>query len=657
MAWPRANGSRAVGWRGDWTVPDRRRHPRRLVRALPGQGGGRRARCRCRRAPTGRGTTRSAATWSGAVRTARAGPFTRMRPGEPGQDRWHATIRPDAVGAWTFTVEAFQRPVPDLAERGDQEDRRRAGRRGPGQRPGRGRRACSTAARDSSRPPTGPGSPARSPRCATTDLPLAAAGLPGAGAGRPALAAPGAGAGHHRVDRTRSGSTASGRSSRPGTSSSPAPRARGRRRRPVGTAPSRTAAERLPGVAAMGFDVLYLPPIHPIGRVNRKGRNNALDRRAERRRARRGRSAPPRAATTPSTPTWARSPTSAPSCARPRAQGLEVALDLALQCAPDHPWVTRAPGVVHHAARRHHRVRGEPAEEVPGHLPGQLRQRPGGHPGRGAAGRAALDRAGRQDLPGGQPAHQAARLLGLADRRGQGRRPGRALPGRGVHPAGDDARPRQDRLHPVLHLLHLAQRRRPRCGSTARSWSPRPTTCGRTSGRTRRTSCTSTCSTAARPMFKIRAVLAATALPVLGHVRRLRAVRARGPAGRRGVPRQREVRATPAGLGRRREAQGALAGAVPRPASTRSAATTRPCTSCATSASTRSTTTACSAGPSTTRTATVTRRPRRHRASCVARHATRHCACTGRRLPCTCDMRRASGSTRTIRVSRCDGPR
>ena len=37
-----------------------------------------------------------------------------------------------------------------------------------------------------------------------------------------------------------------------------------------------TAIDRLAGVAEMGFDVLYLPPIHPIGRVNRKGRNNAL---------------------------------------------------------------------------------------------------------------------------------------------------------------------------------------------------------------------------------------------------------------------------------------------------------------------------------------------------------------------------------------------
>src|SRR4026207_1172601 len=45
--------------------------------------------------------------------------------------------------------------------------------------------------------------------------------------------------------------------------------------RPV--APARGQAKcRLPESAAMGFDVVYLPPIHPIGRTNRKGRNNAL---------------------------------------------------------------------------------------------------------------------------------------------------------------------------------------------------------------------------------------------------------------------------------------------------------------------------------------------------------------------------------------------
>ncbi len=137
------------------------------------------------------------------------------------------------------------------------------------------------------------------------------------------------------------------------------------------------------------------------------------------RRLARGRSARTTAATTRSIPSSARWPTSRPSCARARELGMEVALDFALQCAPDHPWVTDAPGVVHHQARRHHRLRREPAEEVPGHLPAQLRQRPEGPLRRMPAGAAALDRRRGADLPGRQPAHQADQLLALADRRGQ----------------------------------------------------------------------------------------------------------------------------------------------------------------------------------------------------------------------------------------------
>jgi starch synthase (maltosyl-transferring) len=103
-----------------------------------------------------------------------------------------------------------------------------------------------------------------------------------------------------------------------------------------------TAAERLPAVAAMGFDVVYLPPIHPIGEVNRKGPNNTL---------------------TPG-PTDPGSPWAIGSehgghdavhpdlgtiddfdlfVARARSLGMEIALDLALQCAPDHPWAKHHP--------------------------------------------------------------------------------------------------------------------------------------------------------------------------------------------------------------------------------------------------------------------------------------------------------------------------
>ena len=104
----------------------------------------------------------------------------------------------------------------------------------------------------------------------------------------------------------------------------------------------RTAAERLPAIAAMGFDVVYLPPIHPIGRTFRKGPNNTL----------------------PAGPDDLGCPWAIGSAdgghdaihpdlgtmadfeafvARARGLNLEIALDLALQASPDHPWVSAHP--------------------------------------------------------------------------------------------------------------------------------------------------------------------------------------------------------------------------------------------------------------------------------------------------------------------------
>jgi starch synthase (maltosyl-transferring) len=120
------------------------------------------------------------------------------------------------------------------------------------------------------------------------------------------------------------------------------PRSQGRDpARPVATT-LREAEWRLPQLAAMGFDVVYLPPIHPIGRTNRKGRDNAVQ-------ARRG---------DPGSP-WAIGRDGgghtevAPELGgvdaldhfrrRAESNGLEVALDLALQASPDHPWVKQHP--------------------------------------------------------------------------------------------------------------------------------------------------------------------------------------------------------------------------------------------------------------------------------------------------------------------------
>lgn len=104
----------------------------------------------------------------------------------------------------------------------------------------------------------------------------------------------------------------------------------------------RTAAEDLPRIADLGFDVVYLTPVHPIGTTHRKGRNNTLD-------ARPGDPGSPYAIGSPDGGHDAIEPSLGTFddfdafVARARGLGLEVALDLALQCSPDHPWVTEHP--------------------------------------------------------------------------------------------------------------------------------------------------------------------------------------------------------------------------------------------------------------------------------------------------------------------------
>ena len=176
-----------------------------------------------------------------------------------------------------------------------------------------------------------------------------------------------------------------------------------------------TAAERLPAVAGMGFDVIYLTPIHPIGTHQPQGPQQHADHR----RARSGFAVRDRIGRG-----W-------PRCDPPGARHLRRFRRLRRQghrtrsrggSGPGPAVRARSSlgdqqsGVVHHPQRRHHRVRGEPAEEVPGHLPAELRQRPQGHLRRDPPGGAGLDRPRGQDLPGRQPAHQAGRVLGVADR-------------------------------------------------------------------------------------------------------------------------------------------------------------------------------------------------------------------------------------------------
>ena len=93
----------------------------------------------------------------------------------------------------------------------------------------------------------------------------------------------------------------------------------------------------------MGFDVLYLPPVHPIGTTQRKGRNNTTTPDADRHRAARGRSAAPEGGHTAVHPELGTVDDVTKIAVACRERGIELAIDLAFQCTPDHPWVTEHP--------------------------------------------------------------------------------------------------------------------------------------------------------------------------------------------------------------------------------------------------------------------------------------------------------------------------
>jgi starch synthase (maltosyl-transferring) len=105
--------------------------------------------------------------------------------------------------------------------------------------------------------------------------------------------------------------------------------------------------KRLPQLAELGFDVVYLPPIHPIGVTNRKGRNNAVT-------AKKGDVGSPWAiggkegGHTAIHPDLGTLDDFERLVTRGREVGIEIALDYALQCSPDHPWLKEHPEWFHH---------------------------------------------------------------------------------------------------------------------------------------------------------------------------------------------------------------------------------------------------------------------------------------------------------------------
>ncbi|HEY5834029.1 alpha-1,4-glucan--maltose-1-phosphate maltosyltransferase [Streptomyces sp.] len=278
----------------------------------------------------------------------RSGPWTPMRELAPGTDRWGALVTPTTEGRWTYTVEAWSDPLATwrhtagikipagidtelvLAEGALLHERAAAGMPKNEGRPEV--LAAVDALRDPARPPAARHAAALAPdvlaaldRHPLRDLVSTVRPLPLQVERQRALY----GSWYEFFPRSEGAVVTEGAPPRSGT--------------------FRTAAERLPAVAAMGFDVVYLPPIHPIGTAFRKGRNNSL-------------SAGPDDVGSP----WA---IGAPEgghdaihpelgtledfdhfVARARELRLEVALDFALQCSPDHPWVTRHPEWFTHRA-------------------------------------------------------------------------------------------------------------------------------------------------------------------------------------------------------------------------------------------------------------------------------------------------------------------
>ena len=141
-----------------------------------------------------------------------------------------------------------------------------------------------------------------------------------------------------------------------------------------------------------------------------------------------------------------------------RERGIEIALDIAFQCAPDHPYVSAHPEWFRHRPDGSVQYAENPPKKYQDIYPFDFET----EDWRGLwtelkSVMRVLDRAGRADLPRRQSAHQGLCVLGMGDRGDQARASRRDVPGRGLHAAEGDAPPGQARLHAVVHLFHLAQ--------------------------------------------------------------------------------------------------------------------------------------------------------------------------------------------------------
>ena len=237
--------------------------------------------------------------------------------------------------------------------------------------------------------------------------------------------------------------------------------------RSQGTNPTRGATideciARLPYIKDLAFDVVYIVPHHPIGETNRKGRNNSL-------RAEPGDPGSPYAigskdgGHTDVNPDWGTLADFRRFVEEVHGHGLEVAIDFAIQCSPDHPWIKdhhdwfkwRPDGSIKFAEnppKKYEDIVNVEFYDADGttHKPDlwiELRD----------VVQFWVDQ-GHQDLPCRQPAHQAAAVLGVDDPGYSGSAPRRDFSVGSLHPTETDEGTGEAGFHPVLQLFHLAHR-------------------------------------------------------------------------------------------------------------------------------------------------------------------------------------------------------
>ncbi|MET8645358.1 alpha-1,4-glucan--maltose-1-phosphate maltosyltransferase, partial [Streptomyces sp. NPDC004675] len=274
----------------------------------------------------------------------RPGPWTPMRELAPGTDRWGATVRLPSEGRWTYAVEAWGDPVTTWRHHAEikipagldtelvlEEGARLYERAAAGVPEDEDGRQILLAAVDALRD-TGRPAVARLAGALTPEV----GGVLGRFPVREGVSCSDVRGVVVERERALFGSWYEF-----------FPRSEGTVERPHGT--FRSAARRLPVIAGMGFDVVYLPPVHPIGSTFRKGRNNSVSAGA-------GDVGVPWAIGSPEGGHDAVHPDLGSVedfvwfVGRARSLGLEVALDFALQCSPDHPWVGKHPEWFRHRA-------------------------------------------------------------------------------------------------------------------------------------------------------------------------------------------------------------------------------------------------------------------------------------------------------------------